>query len=355
VASRHGDLSVTMLGLLMLGAAATASANPRIVGNSRDGRCHDALQLADAAFRSTSGSLLWPIAIPARRTTKIVLRQNARDISGGNAIDVDPSGFATLSRVFAKDQEDTIFWAKGLSSGSRLVVVDEPFNWRGDWYYVYLIAPDMTPERFAKERVSENSTLKPLLGDNRWNPPVALQVARSHDYWLIDRGEPYEVMADWTVYLPAKNGMITPCRISFSYSPREGVSGKLPAVRKLAAALDEVLGPGTGEGTLHQTAAIRDEVAREWANASLRPWALTDPPYNSRAEVERGLAEWAKGNTARAALQRRIMAIYPAAERELARYYAVRFKRTDTSAQGLSRNVLDHMFRSYFVFSKRQP
>jgi hypothetical protein len=127
----------------------------------------------------------------------------------------------------------------------------------------------------------------------------------------------------------------------------------LPAVRELAAALDEALGPGTGEGTLHQTAAVRDEVAREWANASLRPWALTDPPYNSRGEVDRGLAEWARGVAAREALLRRIKASYPAAERELARYYAARFERSPALAQ-LARTALDHMFRSYFVFSKRQ-
>lgn len=73
--------------LLISIVADSARANPRIVGNSRDGRCVDALHIADAAFRSSSGSLLWPIAGPSRPATKIVLRQNARDISGGHAID----------------------------------------------------------------------------------------------------------------------------------------------------------------------------------------------------------------------------------------------------------------------------
>jgi hypothetical protein len=231
------------------------------------------------------------------------------------------------------------------------VVVDEPFNWRGDWYFVYLVPADFTPERLARERGAANSLLKPVLGNNRWSPPVILQDA-SGEYWLIDRGEPYELMPDWKVYTPARDRMVVKCRISFGYSPAADVSRMLPNVRNLAKALDEALGPGTGEGTLQQTAALRSEVAKAWANASLRPWALTDEPYNSRTEVEHGLEEWARGSAPRTALLDRIRKTYPSAERELGSYYRRAFEHSHQSAERLARKVLDHMLRSYFVFSK---
>jgi hypothetical protein len=119
--------------------------------------------------------------------------------------------------------------------------------------------------------------------------------------------------------------------------------------------LDEALGPGTGEGTLHQSARIRTTVDKEWANAAQRPWALTSTPYNSRAEVDAGLREWARGNGARARLLRRIRALYPGAERDLAAYYARRRSGRSGSPSALARKALDHMFRTYFVFSKNAP
>src|SRR5438309_10630532 len=87
-------LSVALVPALFAGSPATA--NPKIIGNGRDARCHEALQMANAAFRSISGSLLWPIAKPARSSAKIILAPNARDISGGRALTVDDRAFATL-------------------------------------------------------------------------------------------------------------------------------------------------------------------------------------------------------------------------------------------------------------------
>jgi hypothetical protein len=339
----------SILAMLIWTIGEPAVALPSIIGDAGDPHCQQALHLAQVALRSSSGSLLWPIAEPLSPTTHIVMKQRSRDISGGDALDVTPSAFTTLPRA---GDHATTYWATRRYRSERLVIADQPFNWRGDWYYVYLIGADKSPQWFAKERGQEHSTLKPLLGENRWNPPIVLQDAISHRYWLIDRGEPYEVMPAWKVYLPTQKGLSTTCRISFGYSVSDSADQRLPAVRKLAAILDEALGPGTGEGTLQQTAGLRGEVAKEWANASLRPWALTDEPFNSRIEVDRGLAEWARRSSARADLLRRLKAIYPAAERALVPYYAVRFHYAARPARVLARKVLDHMFRSYFVFPK---
>src|SRR5438270_8685490 len=214
----------------VLFAGSPAAANPKMIGNGRDAHCREALQMANAAFRSTSGSLLWPIASPARSSAKIVLAANARDISGGHALTVDDRAFATLPSPPAQESNSTTYWARSVSGGSRLVVVDEPFNWRGDWYYVFAIPADMTPERFTRERNQQRSAWKPALGDNRWTPPVVLRDVSQ--YWLIDRGEAYEVMPDWKIYVQARKGLASTCRISFGYSAMKDVS-KLAAVHRL--------------------------------------------------------------------------------------------------------------------------
>jgi hypothetical protein len=351
VSGSHLCRVLPLFGLLSFGFVSPAASNPTLVGDMTDAGCSEALHLATAAFESASGSLLWPIAAPAHGATSMALRRDARDISGGRALVADPRAFAEIRQQLRNDYEITTYWGKHTSGGYRLVVTDEPFNWRGDWYYVFLVPSDLTLEQFAEQRDDEHTSLKGLLGESRSNPPIVLQDTLSQAYWLIDRGEAYEVMADWKVLVPEKSALRTACEISFSAPTLEDTAA-LSAVRSLAAALDEALGPGTGEGTLHQTARIRIEVEREWANALARPWALTDAPYNTRAEVESGLKDWASANRTRAKLLRRIHALYPKAERELTSFYATKFKKPRAAAESLSRKALDHMFRSYFVFSK---
>jgi hypothetical protein len=303
--------------------------------------------MARSAFHSRSFSLDWPIPAPAP-PARIILRQRVADISGGDGIEADASEFLTLHQPLGKDYKLTIFWSRKAYAGKRLAVVDRPFNWRGDWYTTYLLDPGDTPERFGT-RLTE---LKPLLGDNRWSPPTVLSSGTGEAYWIIDRGEPYQVMPDWRVFVPTASGAHSPCRISFGADGRAGLANLPAPVRKLAAELDEALGPGTGEGTLQPTAAIRVMVAQAWANAAARPWALTAQPYNSRLEVQRGLAEWARGSRARTVLLGRISHDYPAAEQALATYYATSATRTHAAAKRTAARVLDYMFRTYFVFPK---
>jgi hypothetical protein len=161
-------------------------------------------------------------------------------------------------------------------------------------------------------------------------------------------------MPDWQVHLVTERGLEVRCRISFGYD--EARLGGLPMeVRRFARLADEALGPESEYGTLRATTRIRLMAAKDWANAALRPWAVTDEPYNSRAEVDRGLAAWARPNQQRAALRRRMIQTYGSAQRALAFYYASRFKVDPSDARRLSHRVMDHMLRSHFVFSKASP
>ena len=331
-----------------------AKAQPRLVGKVSDPGCGVALELATAAFKSESPSLYWPIAQPADGDAKVILRQNGLDISGGDAVDADPAQFTAIQQTLANYYSVTTFWAKQAPGGNRIAVVDQPHGWRGDRYAVYVLNTDAPPERLAAQlrpiAEGRDPAIAPLV-DFQWSVPLVLHDRRSGKHWVIDRGEPSEVMPDWRVHIVSAAGPTQPCRVTFGL-PESPLAGLPPAVRRLSEALDEALGPGNDEGTLQQTARIRITVAKDWANAALRPWALTDEPYNNRAEVAAGLAAWSRANSARTALLRRIYRLQPWAELALATYYQDRLRYSPASADKLSREVIDHMVRTYFVFSK---
>jgi hypothetical protein len=338
------------VGFLACGMIAVAcEAAPAIIGNSSDTRCIEAREMAQASFRSLSPSLLWPVARPTRRGTRLILTQASEDISGGRGIDAgDDFGRA------GGGQGPTVLWRTGRRGGPHLAVVDQPFNWRGDWYAIYILPPKSTADGLLKALTAKGPSEKPepLLGDNRWAVPLVLNDRNHGRDWIIDRGEPHYALADWQVYEPAGLRLKLLCRISFGVPRGGGLSLLLPAVRRFAAAADEALGSGNNEGTLNPTGAIRVKVEKDWANAALRPWALNYTPYNTRAEINRGLDEWAKGNRKRLALRRRIKQNEIDAERALAAYYVARFGKSLSAARKLSRRVLDHNLRDYFVFSK---
>jgi hypothetical protein len=342
----------------MLAALVTASvfgatvATPKIIGDASDERCMEARSLATSAFKSTSASLLWPIPAP-RSHTKVILSQGMEDISGGDALTADPKHFTTVTADYHGLKRPT-YWGRNVA-GRRLVVVDQPVNWKGDWYSVYLLDPGISPQVFTAQwsAMHKGETAPGVVIEWNWNPPIILTSANSGD-WIIDRGQIWEAMPDWQVHVIVRQELETPCRISFGYSGAR--LGGLPMeVRRFARYADEALGPGRDEGTLRPTGRIRVTVAKSWANAALRPWALTDEPYNSRVEVDRGLAAWARPNRQRAALRRRMIQAYGSAQRALVFYYASRFKVDPSDARRLSRHVMDHMLRSHFVFSKASP
>jgi hypothetical protein len=349
LAGRHLVVAV-LLGCTAVGLAAPCTAAPTVIGEQRDPRCIEAREMATAVFRSNAPSLLWPLPRPIRKGTRIILGQERLDISAGRGVSVDGNAFDTVESDGA-----TLYWRKQGLSGPHFAVVDARFNWEGDWYAVYLLAPGATAGELARQLGRTQAGGKAptsLLGDNRWAPPLVLTDVKAGIDWIIDRGELHAALPDWRVYVPTGPRLTMRCRISFGYSERRNSSMLPAAVRAFAAAADEALGPGTDEGTLHPTARIRAAVEQQWANAALRPWAVDSTQYNSSAEVQRGLSTWASRNPRRAALLRRIRQTRKSAERALANYYVSRFMKAGSSARRLSRSVIDNLLRSYFMFSK---
>jgi hypothetical protein len=341
----------------MLAAAAfagTCRAAPVIVGDSKDPRCVEAAEMAATAYRSKRPSLLWPIPRPVRPGTRIILTQKEEEISGGHGIDIDPSAFDAIESG-AGGSGATLYRRRNPAATAQLIVVDAPFNWQGDRYSVYLLNGDAALDRLGRHldvrEPAPEKPIEPALGES-WMPPIVLTDNTTGTDWIIERGEPYAIMADWTVHGIAGDRLTTPCRIAFGLPEAGGLSLLPRPVRQFAAALDEALGPGDDEGTLHPTARIRLLVQGGWANAALRPWAMPDTSYNGPSEVDRGLIEWAQGNRARRALLDRVRSSRRRAEGPLAAYYAAHFGKEAAEARRLSRSVLDRMYLTNFVFPK---
>jgi len=335
--------------LAACGLSQPAPARPALVGDASRPECRIALKMAIAAFDSESPTLYWPIAAPDGKDAVVVLSRNVLDISGGNALMADPGIFEQVEAGESPLGRAVLYWQRRARNGSRLAVADVPFNWQGDWYYVFDVEDGTAPLDVLRD-IAGPRTLHPLLGDNRWHPPVILEAPDTGELWILDQGGFGSGLVPWKVYA-AKNGQVaSPCRIDFMTVGFDGLESLPAAVRRFAGYADAALGPGAGEGTLHPTATIRGAAQVSWAILAERPWALTSQPYNSRDEVEAGLAAWAKGVPARERLHRNLRASYGPARDALAGYLVGTFAIGRTAAERFSGYAMDLMLRSYFVF-----
>lgn len=313
-------------------------------------QCADALILAKGMFFSRSARLDTPISNAPGLKSRFSFYREKEDISGGGVVS-DPAVFSSTGQLAT---EPTTFWQKSPGGTSRLLVVASPVGWRGSKYSIYAAPLMLNPDDV---KVAIGSGREPagvaVIAADRWNPPLVLTEPQTHVLWVIQPGEPYDALPEWDVYAPAGEGYSLRCRVLFG--PRLVTpTALLPvAVRRLAASLDDALGPGRDEGTLRPTARIRvNEVGPQWANASLRPWAVADRAYNSRAAVDAGLRDWSVVNWRRRRVARQIEVQYAPAEAALAGYYRSTFGVSADAAKAAAAYVLDVMFRSYFVFPR---
>jgi hypothetical protein len=333
---------------LLLQSALAFAALPLATGDISRSECIDAMTLARAMFQSTAQRLYAPLVIPAGLQSTLVLGAIELDISGGDAL-TSTDDFERLPQGHRN-----IYWAKETNGSTRVVVNEVEFNWQGDTYSLFLLDAAVAKDDFIKSihAAPGSATYRPVVSDT-WRPPLVFQSIRDKTKWFIDVGEPFEIFPDWRVYSSAEKHEI--CTIAFSPLGKDK-AWRLPhAVTSLTRKLDEALGPGNDEGTLHPTARRRLDAKHVLANAALRPWALVDGnAYNSLSEVNAGLEDWAKTNKSRRRLYNEILKEYPAAERSLAAYYASAYGLQPNMAQEAAAWVLDLIFRSFFVFSNGQ-
>lgn len=331
---------------------------PRVLyqGNKLSFACAQALPLAQSQFDSDHFYLYGPPPVPPGSASALVLGPKPGDISGGDGIAYDRKVFRKMNGPVRSGPNRIAFWQKQASSGRRLVVTDEYFNWQGDQYALLSISPDITPARFWAEFPGYNRVAGPpvpgmtTIVPYTWRPPLVLSDKTNGRLWAVDVGGPYIFLRRWKIHPLDTSAVLSPCIVRFH--PRvTNAALLLPApVRALAGLLDRALGPGENEGTLHPTAALRNAAQATWANVAMRPWALTREPYDTRAQVDANLRLWAKDAPLFQAIYDDIQRQYPLAKRALARYYRVRFRKSAKEANALAARALDIAFRSYFDF-----
>lgn len=339
---------------VILALVTALAAFPTLSGEPTRPECAEARLLAQTMFQSDSPTLYAPLLLPPDMRSSLVLGATERDISAGDALTAtDLFEKLSLSADLPISTPDEVYWLrKPGKDQKRIVVAEESFGWRGDMYWLYLansgLDPDDFLQRLATESLGADAT---AVVSNSWRPPLVFQLPGAPGQWFIDVGPPFEPLGRWMVYASDLAEPI--CSVSFGTEPGRH-ERLLPAeVRALSRLLDEALGPGKNEGTLHPTAALRDLAERVSANAAFRPWALGNTDLaNSRAQVEAGLKEWARGVRARQALLRRINETYARAPSSLAAYYKRFFGLSAADADKVSAWALDIIFRSYFVFSR---
>lgn len=325
---------------------------PKISGNIASQECSDADHLAKTMFNSLSPRLYAPVIIPDGMHSKIVLGASSLDISGGEALEEDKEQFEKVHQP-GDHSVRSIYWSAHTENGVRIVVKETSAGWRGDVYSLYLIGADVTQIDFLKDVKNNFSNPKyAALFSGAWRPPLIFRTKSSKKTWFIDVNDPSQILADWNIYQGTLSGFQLSCTVKFRPEITKAENLLPQSVSRLSHLLDETIGPGNDEGTLQPTARLRLNVQHIWANAALRPWALSESDiYNSRDEVDAGLLAWSQGGPTYRRVYKEILRSYPIAESSLGKYYQKQFLLSEKKARRLAKWVLDIAFRSNYAFS----
>jgi len=339
-----------LLALISVLANASGQGWPPLISGKDRPECMAALELARDAYESSAALLFYfePEDSSQDLDNTLVL---AADTSGsvtqnfvdGSDIDKSEGLFDRIDNA-GEEKSYTLYWQREPYSGSRLVLTELDYRW-GTKTSARFITPNMTIDQFGLDYLSSTHLNPGEMGTYN------LKVYRSNklnQLWLIDGGDEFNNSTTWRVYIPFENKPQEVCEIGLF--PEIDPTSMLPsAVRRLAILMARSIGSGRGERHHGPTVYIRFRTLNNWANAAMRPWAELEP-YNSREEVDAGLAEWAQRGKAYRAAYAEIQTQYKIAETALANYYKRRFKMPLIDARATAERVLDGVFREQYVF-----
>jgi hypothetical protein len=328
---------------------ALADSWPKLSEKSKIAQCTEALQVAKAVFLSDSSRLFAPPEIPDNFPSKIVLKPQHLDISGGDDLEADQTYFDKVPMSGAGGS-GYVYWKKDAKHGYRLAVLDIPHSWRGDIYSFIEVGEKIELEEFLAETrdVLRSPKFITIISDS-WRPPLVFEEKNSSKSWIIDVGGPWQFLGDWNVYVAEVGGVKPSCTVQFRPAVKKAISLLPKPVQELARLLDQTIGPGENEGTLQPTARLRSEVEHDWANVAIRPWAK-GKAYNTREEIDSNLRDWSLKGASYRTVYQKIQRQYPLAEQSLANYYQTHFHRSPNDAEIIAAYVLDVTFRSHYSF-----
>ncbi len=342
------------LSLVLAGhAAAQTGGWPRLDKPSRDLVCADALRVAQAMFRSDAFYLYAPPERPVGVRSMVVLKANDVEISGGDALIVDAAIFEKISFP-EQGRSGNIYWQTMPDHGLRLALTEVNHSWRGDTYTLYSIDSTMTQGQMRSSLVDESGKIGVAAVFEGWRPPLMFHDIKS-GAWLIDVGHPAEFLGKWLVYSTDMHGFKQRCSLHFHPRVRKAEMLLPAAVQKFETLLDQTMGRGERDGTLHSTAHLRNQAQAVWANAALRPWALSHQPYNTIEEVEAGLLEWSRDGESYASHYAMLKKQQALALQALADYYKRNFQRSPKNAKLLAVYVMDIALRTHYSFHSEDP
>jgi hypothetical protein len=333
--------------------AGTAQAQPRITQATDPAACRQALVVATLAFESSAPKLADAApAIPKDKQPAlgILLAPEGRSGEADDFI-FDENGIEKKDMTAGGLR--ALYLQRAPADGFRFVVSQQKMNWQGDWYGLYLADAALDADKLAELLSPEIVTATKVVFDRAWHRPWLVRDPATQQIAGIDTQHPAGFLEDWIVYRTSGGTVAAACHIAFR-PPVEHAPQLLPAgpLRELAAVLDAIVGvPSQDEGTLQPTARVRIAAAQAWANAALRPWAMAEP-YNSPAEIERGLKAWSRRSTIFAAQYRRMHALYPRALTALTAHYRATLRKAPAEAATRAKQALDRALGAHFVFPK---
>lgn len=340
---------------MFISTAVEAAYVPEISGDVSSAECSSAFRLAKSMFNSKASRLYAPLRIPEEMNSEMVLGSSALDISGGAALDASEDQFERVSQL-GEDTARSVYWGKHARIGVRIAVKERSVGWRGDMYSLYLLDANVEKSEFLKDaQEGYGRSRYSALVEGTWRPPLVFVMNSNKKLWFVTVGEPYQVLANWTIYKETISGFKQGCVIRFRPKGANAMTLLPRSVQKLAHLLDKTIGPGNDEGTLQPTTQLRIQAQHVWANAALRPWALSDSDtYNSTDEVKGGLIAWSHNGPSYRRIHEEILRTYPLAENALGNHYMRQFHLPKNKANSLAKWVLDIAFRANYTFSNGQ-
>lgn len=317
---------------------------PRATSQESNPDCTRPIELAKHIFQSREFFLYAPPERPHEWEGELVLSRAALDISDRIPLNVSRDYFAEFD---GENPAATgrLYWQAHPPGAFRVAVRQIPFGWRGDRYSAYVLPIEVSSDQVFSW--TSSSEPLPIIFES-WHPPLVLRNGATGALFIIDVGGSF--LDDWPVYAATDRGSEPICTLRFA--PRvSDPSELLPLpVRHLARSLDGTLGDGHNEGSLRPTDRQRTIMAYTWANIAMRPWAVHDRAYNSRAQVDRALARWARTAPRFQELHDAIQSQYEPALISLTAYYVQEFGLEADQAHRQASYALDIAYRTPFIF-----
>jgi len=348
--NRKLNLSLVSLTLMFhFGSSAALAADatyPLLIEGIGDPDCQIALEGARAAFQSKLGKIYDAgVEVRAKNKSLIVWPVSTEEIGVDEKYMQSKNGEGEAKRICVQ---------KEAVNNTRVAVKQEPMNWQGDWFSTVVVKGEDASKAIKTLTECQLGDTRPanisVVGRGQWQRPWLFRNDKNQHVVAVDTDHPAEMMADWKIFGPDKNGKAT-CIGKIAFRPSGAFPAMIPkgSLREMQALTDKIIGsPKGNQGTLHANDRAKLDAHHAWCNAIYRPWAM-EQPNNSRAQVDAYLKRWAKKKPAYKQQYDSLLAVYPKAQEQLTQYYVKNLKEPKDKAAARATKSLDLALRSCFV------